>query len=63
MVAKCPDPSIGLFTSKGLRPLLLALVFAYLKFAKSLLVTAVLLKIGGGDMFNMSLPRPIGPGP
>ncbi|MDB5772557.1 MAG: hypothetical protein JWM42_2931 [Burkholderia sp.] len=34
----------------GSRLLLLALVFAYLKFAKSVLVPAVLIKIGGGDV-------------
>jgi hypothetical protein len=34
----------------GLRLLLLALVFAYLKFAKSVLVPAVLITIGGGNV-------------
>lgn len=34
----------------GLRLLLLALVFAYLKFAKTVLVPAVLVTIGGGNV-------------
>lgn len=34
----------------GFRLLLLALAFAYLKFAKSVLVPAVLIKIGGGNV-------------
>lgn len=39
-------------SSRGwaLRFLLLAFVFAYLKFAKSVLVPAVLIKIGGGNV-------------